>query len=143
MTPALRTEGKSNMTPALRTEGVCKSFGGFVANAGVSLTLAKGARHALIGPNGAGKTTLINVLTCVLAPSAGEIWLDADRVTTTPKHVRVKRGTITRRVLPSAGIVSACCHVSKPLPATRSSRLPASTGREVSSSFASSRRASK
>jgi branched-chain amino acid transport system ATP-binding protein len=92
MTPAVAHRALVDMTPALRTEGLSKSFGGFVANAGVSLTLAKGSRHALIGPNGAGKTTLINQLTGVLSPSAGEIWLDAERVTTTPQHVRVKRG---------------------------------------------------
>ncbi|HXU52861.1 MAG TPA: ABC transporter ATP-binding protein [Casimicrobiaceae bacterium] len=84
----------SAATPAsmLRTTGLSKSFGAFAANTDIALALAPGARHALIGPNGAGKTTLINLLTGVLKPSAGEIWLDGERVTAMPQHRRVKRG---------------------------------------------------
>jgi branched-chain amino acid transport system ATP-binding protein len=76
----------------LRTAGLSKSFGAFAANTDVALAIAPGARHALIGPNGAGKTTLINLLTGVLKPGAGEIWLDGERVTAMPQHRRVKRG---------------------------------------------------
>ena len=80
------------MSAVLRTEGLSKSFGAFAANADIALSLERGARHALIGPNGAGKTTLINLLTGVFPPSAGEIWLDGERVTTLAQHRRVKRG---------------------------------------------------
>jgi len=80
------------MSEVLRTHGLSKSFGAFAANTDISLTLSKGARHALIGPNGAGKTTLINLLTGVFAPSAGDIWLSGERVTSMPQHRRVKRG---------------------------------------------------
>lgn len=80
------------MTTALRTENVTKRFGDLEALAGVSLALPEGARHALIGPNGAGKTTLINVLTGVLPPSAGDVYLGDERVTTLAPYRRVKRG---------------------------------------------------
>jgi branched-chain amino acid transport system ATP-binding protein len=80
------------VTPALRTEGLCRSFGAFRANSDVSLSLPVGARQALIGPNGAGKTTLVNLLTGVLAPSAGEVYLGTERVTQLPQHERVRRG---------------------------------------------------
>src|SRR5215510_10687554 len=50
------------MPVALETVDLEKHFGGIAAVAGVSLTIEKGARHALIGPNGAGKTTVINAL---------------------------------------------------------------------------------
>ena len=80
------------MTAALRTEGLTKAFGPFVANADVDLSLAPGARHALIGPNGAGKTTLINLLTGVLAPTTGEVWLGEERVTHLRQDQRVRRG---------------------------------------------------
>ena len=80
------------MTAALRTSGLTKRFGGLTALSDVSISLARGARHALIGPNGAGKTTFINLLTGVLEPSAGEVFLGEERVTPLPQHRRVKRG---------------------------------------------------
>jgi branched-chain amino acid transport system ATP-binding protein len=78
--------------PALRAVGLSKSFGAFRANDGIDLSLPGGARHALIGPNGAGKTTLVNLLTGRLGPSEGDVFLDAERVTSLPEHARVARG---------------------------------------------------
>jgi branched-chain amino acid transport system ATP-binding protein len=80
------------IAPVLRTTGLSKSFGAFRANADVTLAFPAGARHALIGPNGAGKTTLINLLTGVLAPTSGDVWLGDERFTSLPQHARVKRG---------------------------------------------------
>jgi branched-chain amino acid transport system ATP-binding protein len=79
-------------TFALRTEALSLSFGSLVAVDGVSLGLRPGARHALIGPNGAGKTTLINMLTGVLAPGSGEVYLGNERITEMAVHERVKHG---------------------------------------------------
>jgi branched-chain amino acid transport system ATP-binding protein len=78
--------------PVLETRNLEKRFGGIVASSQVSLSVARGARHALIGPNGAGKTTLVNMLTGVLAPSSGEIRLDGEDITRLPPHRRVRRG---------------------------------------------------
>jgi branched-chain amino acid transport system ATP-binding protein len=80
--------------PVLRTEGIARSFGSLVAVDGVSLALEKGARHALIGPNGAGKTTLINLLTGVLAPTRGNVFLGSERITRLGVHERAKRGLV-------------------------------------------------
>jgi branched-chain amino acid transport system ATP-binding protein len=80
------------MTLALRTSGLGKHFGGIRAVTDVSLALAQGARHAIIGPNGAGKTTLINLLTGMLPPSEGDVYLGEDRVTRLRPDQRVKRG---------------------------------------------------
>jgi len=80
------------MNVALRTEGLSKQWGGFKANSDLNISLPVGARHALIGPNGAGKTTFINLLTGVLAPTSGEIFLGEENVTYLPQHQRVKRG---------------------------------------------------
>jgi branched-chain amino acid transport system ATP-binding protein len=69
-----------------------KQFGGLTATDNVSFRLEAGARHALIGPNGAGKTTFINLLTGVIPPSAGQIFLEGEEVTGLRPELRVKRG---------------------------------------------------
>jgi branched-chain amino acid transport system ATP-binding protein len=79
-------------TPALETQGLDKSFGGLAVTTKVDLRLERGARQALIGPNGAGKTTLINLISGVLAPSAGQVRLDGRDVTALPAHQRVRLG---------------------------------------------------
>jgi ABC-type branched-subunit amino acid transport system ATPase component len=78
--------------PILETIGLEKRFGGIIAAHGVSLTVEKGARHALIGPNGAGKTTVINLLTGVLKPTAGRIMLEGRDITGAAPHERVRLG---------------------------------------------------
>ena len=80
------------MTAALRAVALSKRFGDFCANDSVSLELAEGERHALIGPNGAGKTTLVNLLTGVLRPSSGEVYLGGQRLTQLSQHERVRLG---------------------------------------------------
>lgn len=79
---------------ALSAQGLVRRFGGITATDNVTLHLQRGARHALIGPNGAGKTTLINLLTGVLAPSAGRIVLEGEDVTTLAPHRRVALGMV-------------------------------------------------
>ena len=78
--------------PILETIGLEKRFGGIVAAQAVSLSIEKGARHALIGPNGAGKTTVINLLTGVLRPTAGRIMLAGSDITALRPHQRVRLG---------------------------------------------------
>jgi branched-chain amino acid transport system ATP-binding protein len=82
------------MTTVLETRSLVKRFGGLAATDDVSLTIERGARHALIGPNGAGKTTLINLLTGVLQPTSGSIALDGRDITTLAPHLRVRRGMV-------------------------------------------------
>ena len=48
--------------PILVAKNVHKTYGRFMALAGVDFELARGERRALIGPNGAGKTTFISII---------------------------------------------------------------------------------
>ena len=80
------------MAPVLQTQGLVKQFGGIIATNDVSLSVEKGARHALIGPNGAGKTTVINLLTGVLRPTAGRIVLEGRDITGLPPEQRCRAG---------------------------------------------------
>jgi branched-chain amino acid transport system ATP-binding protein len=78
----------------LQTHGLVKRFGGITATQNVSMTIRRGARHALIGPNGAGKTTLINQLTGVLPPTEGRVELNGRDITTLAPHKRVALGLV-------------------------------------------------
>lgn len=80
------------MAIALETKGLVKRFGGLQATDNVSFKLEQGARHALIGPNGAGKTTFINLLTGVIKPTAGQIFLEGQEITGLRQELRVQRG---------------------------------------------------
>ena len=57
----------------LEARDVRKLYGAYLALDGVSLSIREGEFVSIIGPNGAGKSTLINVLTGMLAPSAGSV----------------------------------------------------------------------
>ena len=77
---------------ALRRVGF--SYDQRVALDDVSFEVARGSFTALIGPNGAGKTTLVNLLTGVLAPTAGRILLDGEDIGRLAAHQRVGRGLV-------------------------------------------------
>ena len=81
-------------TSALSTRGLDKSFGSLVVASDIELDLPPGERYALIGPNGAGKTTLINLITGMVKPDKGQIFLGADEITMLKPEERVKCGLV-------------------------------------------------
>jgi branched-chain amino acid transport system ATP-binding protein len=78
----------------LSTKNLNKSFGSLVVAQDIALELPKGVRYALIGPNGAGKTTLINLLTGMLRPDGGSIFLADEDITGLQPHQRVRKGLV-------------------------------------------------
>lgn len=65
----------TSVTPVLDVRAISKRFGGVKAVNNVSLTVMPGEIVSLIGPNGAGKTTTFNLISGVLPPSEGQIFL--------------------------------------------------------------------
>jgi ribose transport system ATP-binding protein len=77
--------------PLLELHGIRKRFGGSVALAGVTLSVAPGEVHGLIGENGAGKSTLIKVLCGIVKPDAGAITLAGESYSPqTPRDAKAR-----------------------------------------------------
>ena len=80
------------MTKILETKNLKKSFSSRAVVNEVNLNLAKGEIVGLLGPNGAGKTTTFYMITGMIRPSSGEIFLDNDNITTAPMYERARMG---------------------------------------------------
>ncbi len=65
---------------AIRTSGLYKQFDKHIAVNNLDLEIGEGEVYGLIGHNGAGKTSLIRMLAAAEEPTAGEIYLNGDRV---------------------------------------------------------------
>ncbi len=78
--------------PLLRVRGLSRRFGGLQAVADLDFDAYPGEVLGVIGPNGAGKSTTFNMIAGALAPSAGSIEFDAQRVDGLPAHAFAARG---------------------------------------------------
>jgi putative ABC transport system ATP-binding protein len=67
---------------AITTSDVRKVYdGGTVALDGVSVDIMDGEWTSIVGPSGSGKTTLLNILSCLDAPSEGQVSIEGTKVT--------------------------------------------------------------
>ncbi len=71
----------------LKASGITKQFEGESIIEDVSIELHKGEIVALLGVSGVGKTTLFNVLSGLLEPDEGKVYLDDMDVTGKPGHI--------------------------------------------------------
>ncbi len=82
----------SGNAPALVAKDICVRFGGLMALSEVSLEVEPGKIAGLVGPNGAGKSTLLGVLSGLLRPNAGRVWLRGEEVTKASPRTRARGG---------------------------------------------------
>ncbi len=73
----------------LKTEKLCKSFNGFQAVDNLSVEIEKGEIFGLLGPNGAGKTTSIKMITGLLKPDSGKVFIKGKEETGTDNKQNV------------------------------------------------------
>ena len=69
----------------LEAKNIVKTFDGFRALDGATLTVPKGTVYGLVGPNGAGKSTIIRHFTGVYRPASGEVLLDGQPIYENPE----------------------------------------------------------
>ncbi len=78
----------------ISVDHLTKKFGDFTAVNDISFTVEKGEIVAFLGPNGAGKTTTIKMLTTLLAPTTGSVYLNGSDVVTRQEDARRTFGIV-------------------------------------------------
>lgn len=73
----------------IKTIGLTKRFGDVLAVDNLSLEIKEGEIFGFLGPNGAGKTTTIKLLTGLLKPNEGEVFIGGHNIQKDP--LRAKR----------------------------------------------------
>lgn len=76
------------MPPKLQTIGLTKSYRDTVALAPTHLSVEAGEFLTLLGPSGSGKTTLLQMISGLVPPSAGQIFIDGRDATGVPAGKR-------------------------------------------------------
>ena len=82
----------------IEVENLKKSYNGFEALEGVSLSVGEGETFGFIGPNGAGKTTTINILCSLLSPTSGRATVNGHDCVNDPYGVRSSIGLVFQEV---------------------------------------------
>jgi branched-chain amino acid transport system ATP-binding protein len=88
----------------LKLEGIDAFYGDLQALSDVSLEVDEGEIVALVGANAAGKSTTLRVVSGLVSPRRGRVFLNGEDLTSVPAHARVGRGIVQvpegRRLFP-------------------------------------------
>jgi len=88
----LRKKDEGNTNSLLHTKDIVKVYGKRHVVDQVSLEVQQGEIVGLLGPNGAGKTTSFYMITGLIKPNSGKIFLDDENITRLPMYKRARRG---------------------------------------------------
>ena len=76
----------------LHCSEIVKKYGSRTVVKGVSIEANQGEIVGLLGPNGAGKTTSFYMITGLIKPDGGKIFLDDEDITSLPMYRRAQKG---------------------------------------------------
>ncbi len=76
----------------IRCKNLIKKYGKRTVVKGVSFDCNQGEIVGLLGPNGAGKTTSFYMITGLIKPNGGQIFLDDEDITELPMYMRAQKG---------------------------------------------------
>jgi lipopolysaccharide export system ATP-binding protein len=80
------------MSTTLRSESLVKIYKKRKVVNKASVQVSKGEIVGLLGPNGAGKTTTFYMITGMIKPDAGKVFLDQEEITKIPMYKRARMG---------------------------------------------------
>ncbi len=78
--------------------GLTKFYGQMCAVNQINLDIPRGSMYGFVGPNGAGKTTTLSMVTGLLKPDGGQVWVSGIDVWQQTQHVKAKIGTLPDRL---------------------------------------------
>jgi len=81
----------TDMTLAIETQNLTRVFGNRAAVDSLSLQVETGTFYGFLGPNGAGKSTTIKMLTGLLSPTSGSIYVLGHNMLQGPESIEAKR----------------------------------------------------
>ncbi len=81
----------------IRFSSIEKKYGDFTAVKSLDLTINKGELFGFLGPNGAGKTTLIRILTGIIKPSRGKVFIGGFDLGTQSAQAKTMLGYVPDR----------------------------------------------
>jgi ABC-2 type transport system ATP-binding protein len=84
--------------PVVAVRGLTKFFGSMCAVNQLNLDIPRGSMYGFVGPNGAGKTTTLSMITGLLRPDRGRVWVVGQEVWTDPLAIRSKIGILPDRL---------------------------------------------
>jgi ABC-2 type transport system ATP-binding protein len=88
------SESTPRAWPAVVIRALWKRYDEKVAVAGIDLDVPPACFFGLVGPNGAGKTTMIRMLTGLLRPDAGRVWVEGVDVWADPVVAKARIGVL-------------------------------------------------
>lgn len=71
-----------------------KSYGNYTALDNLEMHLDAGSLYGLVGPNGAGKTTTIKIMTGLMLPDSGTVYIDGVDAVRDPNRLKAKIGYV-------------------------------------------------
>lgn len=80
------------MATTLRSEDLVKIYKKRKVVDKASVKVSKGEIVGLLGPNGAGKTTTFYMITGMIQPESGKVFLDNEEITKVPMYKRARMG---------------------------------------------------
>jgi ABC-2 type transport system ATP-binding protein len=83
---------------AIKVQNLDKHFEDVHAVKNVSFEIHTGEIFSLLGPNGAGKTTTIGMISGLLTPDGGEVWLMGYSVAKEPKAAKAELGVVPQEI---------------------------------------------
>ena len=82
---------EKNIT-CLSAKGLHKKYGSRMVVNDVDISVNRNEVVGLLGPNGAGKTTTFYMITGMIKPTKGDIFLDDNKITNDPMYKRARKG---------------------------------------------------